>query len=185
MSERQVIQNCSPTMAGLKTGSLFCCDAKTREELNNSVRDFNNRLVPKGVRFLPLRYRNGRALVYMYRPDRLENDLKKSRAKDILKKREYPVKSSELCIVELMKRIKSGNEFPHEIGLFLGYPPEDVDGFINNGAKGAKCVGTWKVYGDESIAKRTFAQYKKCTKVYENAYDRHKSLDRLVVSFQK
>ena len=86
MSERQVIQNCSPTMAGLKTGSLFCCDAKTREELNNSVRDFNNRLVPKGVRFLPLRYRNGRALVYMYRPDRLENDLKKSRAKDILLK---------------------------------------------------------------------------------------------------
>ena len=169
MSERQVIQNCSPTMAGLNTGSLFCCDAKTREELNNSVRDFNNRLVPKGVRFLPLRYRNGRALVYMYRPDRLENDLKKSRAKDILKKREYPVKSSELCIVELMKRIKSGN----------------VDGFINNGAKGAKCVGTWKVYGDESIAKRTFAQYKKCTKVYENAYDRHKSFDRLVVSFQK
>ena len=67
-----------------------------------------------------------------------------------------------------MKRIKSGNEFPHEIGLFLGYPPEDVDGFINNGAKGAKYVGTWKVYGDESIAKRTFAQYKnvrKCTKM--------------------
>ena len=57
MSEQQVINNCSPTMAGLKTGNLFCCDAKSREELNRSVRDFNSRLVKKGIKFLPLRYR--------------------------------------------------------------------------------------------------------------------------------
>lgn len=48
MSELQVINNCSPTMAGLKTGNLFCCDAKSREELNGSIKGFNSRLVKKG-----------------------------------------------------------------------------------------------------------------------------------------
>ena len=40
-------------------------------------------------------------------------------------------------------------DFPHEVGLFLSYPPEDVKGFINHRAGGFKCAGLWKVCGDE------------------------------------
>ena len=40
-------------------------------------------------------------------------------------------------------------EFPHEVGLFLSYPPEDVKGFIDHRASGFKCAGLWKVYGNE------------------------------------
>ena len=171
-------------MAGLKTGNMFCCRVKNKSELYSTIRSFNSRLVPKGVRFLPLRYKGGRALIYMYRPDRLDRDLKLEQARNILHDRKYPVNSPELCILELMRRIKSQDEFPHEIGLFLGYPPEDVCGFIDNKAAGAKCVGAWKVYGDEAKAKRAFSSYKKCTEAYQNAYKRHKSFDRLVVSLQ-
>ena len=32
-------------------------------------------------------------------------------------------------------------EFPHEVGLFLGYPPEDVKGFIDHRANNFKCAG--------------------------------------------
>lgn len=51
-----------------------------------------------------------------------------------------------LCIRNLRIRINSSKTFPHEIGLFLGYPVEDVKGFIEN--KGENCVkcGAWKVY---------------------------------------
>lgn len=45
-------------------------------------------------------------------------------------------------------------EFPHEVGLFLGYPPEDVEGFIENKARSCKITGYWKVYSDEEKAKR-------------------------------
>ena len=72
-------------------------------------------------------------------------------------------------------------DFPHEIGLFLGYAPEDVDGFIRLGAGRAKCVGTWKVYGDLEAAKKKFALFQKCTKLYKDAYRRHNCFDRLVV----
>ena len=33
-------------------------------------------------------------------------------------------------------------EFPHEVGLFLSCPPEDVKGFIAHRANDFKCAGT-------------------------------------------
>ena len=57
--------------------------------------------------------------------------------------------------------MKTSESFPHEIGLFLGYPAEDVQGFIRNCAAKPKLVGAWKVYGDAEVAKKKFASYKK------------------------
>lgn len=37
----------------------------------------------------------------------------------------------------------------NEVGLFLGYPPEDVRCFMNDSRRGVKCTGCWKAYGDE------------------------------------
>ncbi len=60
-----------------------------------------------------------------------------------------------------MCRKREREDFPHEIGLFLSYPPEDVAGFIANHASLGKCTGTRKVYGDVQTAKITFARYEK------------------------
>ena len=172
-------------MAGLKTGSLFSCFFESKKELMESMRRLNLRLVPKGMRMIPIKIENGRALIYVYRPDKLSADLSDLTAKAILKDRLYPSQNAQSCVAELTRRVKTGKSFPHEIGLFLGYPSFDVDGFIKNNAKGAKCVGTWKVYGDEEAAKKKFALYKKCTKVYKQAYQKHNSFDRLLVSSSK
>ena len=50
----------------------------------------------------------------------------------------------EQCLARLIERLKDADEFPHEIGLFLGYPPEDVEGFIQE-PNGQKYTGIWKV----------------------------------------
>ena len=55
MSEELIVSHCSPTMAGLKTGNLFTCPVKDREELKASLRRMNLRLVPRGVRMIPVR----------------------------------------------------------------------------------------------------------------------------------
>lgn len=86
------------------------------------------------------------------------------------------------CIVHLMDRLAAREGFPHEIGLFLGYPPEDVRGFIENNAKCSKCVGAWKVYGDERAAKRLFAKYEKCTNVYVRQHANGNTIERLTVA---
>lgn len=181
MSESLLVDHASPTLAGLKTGTLFACPAEDIGVLRESLRQMNRLLVPRGVRILPIRCPNGRTLIYLYRPARLQKDLSDGIAKEILVSRGYPAGNSDRCVAELFRRMQSDGAFPHEVGLFLGYPSEDVSGFIMHGAKNAKCVGTWKVYGDEIAARKKFALYRKCTRVYREAYDKHRSLSRLTV----
>lgn len=55
MSEELIVSQCSPTMAGLKTGSLFTCPAEDQKTLFENLRRLNKQLVPKGVRILPVK----------------------------------------------------------------------------------------------------------------------------------
>lgn len=181
MQEEMIVQLCSPTLAGLKTGSLFSCPYQSEQEIMDDVRRLNRRLSPKGVRVLVLRVRR-RALIYVYRPSSLRKDLADESAAALLRGIGYAVDSAERCVVQLIDRLRTSAEFPHEIGLFLGYPPEDVLGFIENKAQDCKCVGCWKVYGDEDEARRRFAQYKKCTDVYCACWERGRSIERLTVA---
>lgn len=73
-------------------------------------------------------------LVYVYRTSMLSCDLKQDIACGLLIKCGYCMETPERCLVYLIKRSSESDEVPHEIGLFLGYPPEDVYGFIENKA---------------------------------------------------
>ena len=182
MSEELLIKHCSPTLAGLKTGNLFAYSFLQKAKMQECVRCWNRLLSKKGLRVLPLQFQNGRALIYVYRPSQLSADLQHDVAKQLLKERGYCTDTSEKCVVHLIKRLCENKEFPHEIGLFLGYPPEDVCGFIENRAGGCKCVGCWKVYGDVKAAQKTFAKYKKCNDVYALLYANGRSIERLTVA---
>lgn len=181
MSDYDLILHCAPTLAGLKTANLFTSPAVSDSELNKQIRRINKRIVPFGVRILPLRRMKKKALIYLYRPDRLEQDLSNRKAEEILKKANYPDGRPECRLKELVTRLRYANDFPHEIGLFLGYPPEDVDGFISNQAKEYKCVGCWKVYGDEEAAQKKFAEFKLCTECYCNSRNKGMTLEKLIV----
>ena len=147
MSEDLVIRHCSPTLAGIKTGNLFSCDCPCRKELTKALSGLNRKLVPRGIRILPLRVCRGRALIYAYRPHALESDLADQHARELLLQYGYTPENLNACVLHLIRRIRTADEFPHEIGLFLSYPPEDVLGFIHNKACNHKCLGCWKVYG--------------------------------------
>ena len=181
MSEEMLIEHCSPTLAGIKTGSLFSCKADNMEDIKRTIRALNRMLGKKGLRILPIRYRKGRALIYVYRPAYLSRDLGDTTAREILDAKGYVCENAEACIARLVKNLAMSDEFPHESGLFLGYPPEDVRGFIENKAEGFKYVGYWKVYGDAEKAKGLFEKYKKCTDVYSRHFAAGKSLERLAV----
>ena len=105
-----------------------------------------------------------------------------SDAARILEQNGYDTGCCEHCVARLMKKLRKDGEFPHEIGLFLGYPPEDVQGFMELGPDCCKCTGCWKVYGDEAAAQRKFAQYKKCTRVYCDRWDKGADIERLAVN---
>ena len=86
MSEEYLIRNCAPTLAGIKTASLFTCPFDTRETLLESIRRMNKWLCEKGLRLLPLRFSEKKALIYLYRPARLRQDLSDETAAKLLQR---------------------------------------------------------------------------------------------------
>jgi hypothetical protein len=182
MCEENIIEHCAPTLAGIKTGSMFTCPYADRKVLLQSIRQWNKRFRAKGLKLIPLRFSDKKALIYLYRPKRLMEDLADTAAEALLKRQGYDTDNCQHCVVQLIRRLRSQPDFPHEIGLFLGYPPEDVCGFIENRACGCKCVGCWKVYGDETAARKKFDQYKKCTRIYREQWQKGRPIERLAVA---
>ena len=68
----------------------------------------------------------------------------------------------EAMLDRLGLRLRTEGDFPHEIGLFLGYPPEDVAGFQRHRGRNCKLCGYWKVYSDVDRAKALFRRYDQC-----------------------
>ena len=182
MFEEVLVRHCSPTLAGLKTGNMFVFRYENVDRLFSLIRDYNARLSPRGVRVLLLRKRDSTALIYLYRPERLRKDLMNSVSVSILKMSGYRSLKPASCLTELRKRLCRDDEFPHEIGLFLGYPPGDVREFIRNGGADCKCCGCWKVYGNVEESEKCFARFRKCRQIYYKQWSMGKSVEHLTVS---
>lgn len=185
MSEETVLRYSAPTLAKIKTASLFTCAVESREELLEAMRRYNRLFVKKGIRMMPLRYKDGRALVYIYRPSLLKQDLRNSYARKYLGELGYTLDSIGVSVMELIRRIQSVQDFPHEIGFFLGYPAEDVKGFIDCKAVNYKSKGYWKVYSDPERAEKLFNKYRRCTRVYTQRYSQGSSFEKLLVPTEK
>ncbi|HAZ91442.1 MAG TPA: DUF3793 domain-containing protein [Eubacterium sp.] len=185
MSEEHVIEYCSPTLAGLKTGNLFSAKYDQSRDIMNRIENLDSMLAKKGVRVIPVKTSKNRVLVYVYRPDFLERDLKVPEALAILRDKGYVCGEDSDYLDQLIRHLQCDKTFPHEIGLFLGYPPSDVRGFMNSPCDGVKCCGYWKVYSDMDSALRTFDRYRRCTEVYREAYKKGRSIVQLAVKTGK
>lgn len=178
--ERELVKHGAPTLAGLKTGNLFPVNTGGMD-IRSEIRKANRMLTGKGLRLIPVRHSEKSTLVYLYRPDRLRKDLCHTIAESIHCGKGYSCGNPDCCLAELVRHIRGDETFPHEIGLFLGYPPSDVKCFMNNPWDGLKCTGCWKAYGNQEEAEAVFAKYKKCTDIYREAYKNGRSLERLAV----
>ena len=181
MSNETLIRCCAPTMACLKTGNMFSCAFDSRKQMTKELRQLNQRLSHKGLRILPLRWRDGKALLYLNRPKLLEHDLRDPLSRKLLAECGYTGEGASICLARLISRLRTEEDFPHEVGLFLGYPPADVDGFMHR-KDSFKLCGLWKVYDDVESSLRQFARCRHCTKVYLDCLSRGFTLDRLAVT---
>ena len=182
MSEETLIRQAAPTLAGIKTGSLFPCRCEDPALLHEEIRRLNRLLVPRGLCLLLIRYQEGGALLYLYRPAELRRDLQNRLAAEILEQAGYSCQCCAQYVTRLVRRFRENGEFPHEVGLFLSYPPEDVKGFIDHRACGFKCAGLWKVYSDEARAQELFAKFRKCTEIYCALWQAGSGLEQLAVA---
>lgn len=154
----------APTLLGIKCASLLSL-LPEEFDLDFHTELFNHKTAAKGLKCRTLCNCGKRVLVLFYNESErlLKKILHDKAVCNTLKGYGYKINEdidNQLC--HLAYRIKTSICFPHEIGIFLGYPIEDVIGFIENKGENFKLCGTWKVYGDEKSAKHTFDNYVKC-----------------------
>lgn len=201
--ERKIVHHCAPTLAALKPANLFnfrdapkarsgAADAHDEDALerafSQALKACRAKLEPCGTRIEVLARRTAGALLYVYRPGLLMCAIAEERVAAYLTCEGYDASSLSACIERLHQRICGTDlqslmegrcSFPHEIGFFLGYPYEDVVGFIENRGENFLCSGCWKVYARDRDAIECFCRYKNCTVAYENLYNEGVSIDSL------
>ena len=182
MLDKHLVAHCSPTLAGLKSANIFNYSFKSIKLLEQQLALLRADLRPKGVSLRVLRRSGKRALIYVYRSARVQKELQRRGVLDFLSNYGYETDRLEHCLQYLSVRISSHLEFPHEIGLFLGYPLDDVKGFIDNKGRNSRCCGCWKVYCNECEAEKLFARFVKCRSIYWNLFNRGKSVVQLTVA---
>ena len=182
MLERYLVLYCAPTLASLKTASLFCLPQMAEDTLRQQIDLWNRQLEAKGLSVLVLKKREDRSLIYVYRKSHLQADLHKPGVAAFLRQYGYSGTDFAAALSILQQRLAESEDFPHEIGLFLGYPLTDVVGFIENDGKNCKCAGCWKVYGNECEALKQFARFKKCREVYTRLWQQGKTIGQLTVA---
>lgn len=148
----------APTLAGIKPSSLMTFVNHKREMLTLWDRYKEEIAKLLKVRYYELRRKEDRVIVLFYRDETLANCLSIWKNKVFLLEQGYgELQKVEDGLCRLKMRFKE--ECPHELGIFLGYPVEDVTAFIKS--NGAPCLACkyWKVYQDVENALKTFEAY--------------------------
>lgn len=180
--DRYIIEYCAPTLAGMKTGGMFRIKFSSESKMNAEIQNMKNILKPKKVSLTVLKSTGTNALIYVFREDKLKNDLKNPDLDNLLDELGYSKGGINTVLRQLKERMTENGDFPHEIGAFLGYPPKDVIGFVKNKGSNCLCSGWWKVYHDAENAKKMFLKFDKCRELYKKLYLSGKTALQLAIA---
>ncbi len=173
----------APTLMGLKPASLFRYRAEIPTQADRNILQLGRELAPFGLtlRVLHVCSRTDARVLYVYRAVWLRQILAEPAIGAFLEQRGYsPPHSCGALLEQLCRRLRREDAFPHEIGVFLGYPLEDVVGFIENHGRNYTCCGCWKAYGDPVAATARFDAYHRCTALCKSRYQNGADLSQLI-----
>lgn len=157
--QEMIGSQCAPVLMNVKPSNLLIMTAE--EE-----RYFLKMEMVEGISGLCLYRGSKKSTWLLYRRDALESVLVWPMIREFLHTYGYCPEQEKLDdmlgqMAGRFARYREGHgEFPHELGIFLGYPLGDVKGFIEHKGKEYLCSGYWKVYQDVSRAQKTFQLYR-------------------------
>ena len=140
MSDELIVRQCSPTLAGLKTGNMFSAEFESKAGTIETIRSLNLRLAPYGLCMIPLRFMEKRVLVYMYSPKRLSEDLERPQVRELLRGLGYDLSSAGGCIARLRRRMGDGGDFRMRWGFFSAIRPRTCGALLKTGRRAASAL---------------------------------------------
>ena len=154
--EIQIARQCAPVLAGVKPSNILILKDENINEITRMLEG-----TPVGCRLLS--GGAGNSVWLLYRRESLEKILSDKPKMEFLRCFGYRYLDVEEALWLLGRRFQSykqkSMEFPHEMGIFLGYPLGDVKGFIRHHGRDFLYCGYWKVYENEAEARKLFSVY--------------------------
>lgn len=154
--EFQLALQCAPVITGIKISNLLMIAGEHARAVIDLLKDSD-------ISWFCLRLDEKKTAFLLYRQEELVRYLQRPKVQQILACLGYEDFSLKGILRKFRKHyvahMNKGMQFPHEMGLLLGYPVEDVVGFMNHSGKNYLYSGYWKVYANVSEKKRIFAQY--------------------------
>lgn len=159
---------CAEVLAGVKPANLISlvnrnqlCGRNLYQLWQSYHEELAARLPDLTIRVLQTRERA--LLLLCYNNDQLERHMAHAGIRTLLRKAGYEANSSiEAQLGELSRRIESKGSFPHEIGLFIGYPAKDVAAFMGLIKLPFTCQCLWKIYGNPDQSLGLAEQFRCC-----------------------
>ena len=152
---RLIIQNAAVLKGKRISGMLFLNDkelARISMKLHNT-----------NISLIILCTCKKRHLVMVYRAKELEEHLRSKEVSDYLREFGYRRDDFISNLIRLHQRMNgfynNMKEFPHEVGVFLGYPICDIKGFLENKGERYLHSGYWKIYGNLEETRKKFLSY--------------------------
>lgn len=154
----QLALQCAPVISGIKISNLLTIPAKSLRELSVVLKktELSFRILYPG---------RERLVILIYRETELKEYLEREEVMAFIDECGYETsdisKIFPVFVKRYMRYMELKQDFPHELGLFLGYPIEDVEGFIKENGKNYLYSGYWKVYKDTELKIRLFKDYER------------------------
>ena len=176
---------CSEVLAGVKPANLISLVNRTRpcgRNLYQLWHAHHNEMATRlsGVSFKVLQTRERALLLFCHNRDNLARHLAHNGIRVLLEKAGYDTSlPSHDLLTELCRRFEDTGAFPHEIGLFIGYPAKDVAAFMGLVNLPFSCQGPWKIFGNPVQSLCLAEQYHRCRQRMSDilASDNQKVLD--------
>lgn len=154
-----IVMQCAPVILGEKISNILITEEENRKEAETIFHyaGFSTYLLYRG---------NKKIIMLIYNRNIFWDYIRKKECSEFLELCGYNLKTEKIA-AEIFSKIapkfsrymKTKKEFPHELGILLGYPLKDVQGFIENNGKNFLYSGYWKVYSDLQSALITFESY--------------------------
>lgn len=168
---------CGPALAGIKPANMICVKKERLPLFKTLLKDYNNNMNRYDIYFSVINETETCYILLVYRRTKLMMHLNNLLVKEQLIADGYP-NTNNLAeqINMLRKRFVDSSTPPDEIGLFLGYPMEDVLGFKENRGKGCLMAKYWKVYANVNETQKLFDRYDRCKAALINRISRGVSI---------
>ena len=110
--EKQLIEHCAPTLAGIKSANLFSYFYGDEGLARTELKEVNTLSNERGVYVEAMLWREKSVLIYVYRKNHLQKELSQPEVMELLMKYGYKNAELEDCIHHLKGRLYNYTCFP-------------------------------------------------------------------------